>query len=249
MTTTIMKQQKPVKGLECENYPLIALQNINKTFIVDKQPVSILNDITLQIEPGEYVGIIGKSGSGKSTLLNMITAIDKPTSGRVIVNGNPIHSLNESQSAVWRGTTIGIVFQFFQLLPTLSVLDNVMLPMDFCNNIPVIKRKNIALELLDRVGMQKHAKKLPTALSGGEQQRVAIARSLANDPPIIVADEPTGNLDTETTSIIHGFFKELADNGKTILMVTHDNTAHIAFNRIISISDGRVVNDIKRSML
>ncbi len=225
---------------------LIELSNIVKSFTVDSKEVTVLKNINFNVSSGEYVGIVGKSGSGKSTILNMLTAIDRPTSGEIVVNGHKIHTLNESKAAIWRGKNIGIIFQFFQLLPTLSVLDNVILPMDFINAVPVLKRKQRALELLERVGMADHANKLPTSLSGGEQQRVAIARSLANNPPILIADEPTGNLDSVTTKVIHTLFKELADSGKTVIMVTHENTAGLPFSRVVTVSDGNIINDEQR---
>ena len=219
----------------------IEVQNIRKSFKSQGTQVEVLKGIDLQIGKGEFVGIVGKSGSGKSTLLNMLTAIDQPTSGNILINDVCINHMNESQSAVWRGNHIGIVFQFFQLLPTLSVIDNVVLPMDFLKIVPVAQRKKRALELLESVEMATHAHKLPSALSGGEQQRVAIARALANDPAIIVADEPTGNLDTETSKKIRTIFQNLINQGKTVLMVTHDTIENTAFDKIITLADGLIV--------
>jgi len=180
------------------NQALIDLRDVVKTYETGAGGVTVLRDITLQMRPGEFVGVVGPSGSGKSTLLNMITGIDRPTSGEVFVGGEAVHTLSENRLARWRGRNVGVVFQFFQLLPTLTILENVMLPMDFCNVYRRRERKQRAMYLLEQVGIADHAHKLPCALSGGEQQRAAIARALANDPPLIVADEPTGNLDTST---------------------------------------------------
>lgn len=225
-----------------EKQPFIEVQNIRKTFVTHSQETEVLKGISLQITKGSFVGIVGKSGSGKSTLLNMLTAIDQPTSGQVLVGNTYIHQLNESKSAKWRGKNVGIVFQFFQLLPTLSVIDNIMLPMDFLNEVPTRQRKERAQALLKSVDMQAHAHKFPSALSGGEQQRIAIARALANDPELIVADEPTGNLDSETSKKIRGIFSDLSAQGKTILMVTHDDITDLNFDRVIKIEDGEVAN-------
>jgi putative ABC transport system ATP-binding protein len=188
------------------------------------------------------VAVVGKSGSGKSTLSNMVTGIDRPSSGEVHIAGTAVHRLSEGEIAVWRGRTVGVVFQFFQLLPTLTVLENVMLPMDFCNTFKG-RRKERALELLDHMEMAEHAGKLPTALSGGQQQRVAIARSLANDPQLIVADEPTGNLDSRTADAVFHLFENLVREGKTIVMVTHDDDLARRATRTLTISDGRIVSD------
>jgi len=187
--------------------------------------------------------VIGKSGSGKSTLLNMITGIDRPTTGEVFVNGTAVHELNENRMARWRGKNLGIVFQFFQLLPTISVVENIMLPMDFCRTYPMREREKRALELLDMVELADHAYKLPTALSGGQQQRVAIARALANDPPIIIADEPTGNLDSKTAEAVFALFNELVKQGKTIIIVTHDSSLAKRAHRTALIADGEIVNE------
>ena len=200
-----------------------------------------MKNVNLTIGKGEFVGVIGKSGSGKSTLINMITGIDRPTNGEIFVDGIPIHSLNEGEVAKWRGRNLGIVFQFFQLLPILTVAENVMLPMDFCNMYSPSKRRQRALEVLDLVGVAAHANKLPGQLSGGEQQRVAIARALANDPPIVMADEPTGNLDSKTAAIIFSLFDELVSGGKTIVMVTHDKDQARRVTRTIVIADGEII--------
>jgi ABC-type lipoprotein export system ATPase subunit len=203
----------------------------------------------MQITGGEFVGVIGKSGSGKSTLINMMTGIDRPTSGEVIIADTPVHTLSEGQTAVWRGRNLGIVFQFFQLLPTLSLLQNVMLPMDFRGIYARRERPQRAVTLLERVGMAEHAHKLPSAVSGGQQQRVAIARALANDPPILIADEPTGNLDSKTAESVFALFEELVREGKTIVMVTHDNDLARRVGRVIIVVDGQIVNQYVASAL
>src|SRR3954469_24495025 len=202
-----------------------------------------LKGVDLQIDSGEFVAVIGKSGSGKSTLLNIIAGIDRPTSGEVIVCGEAVHLLPERRIAPWRGRTIGVIFQFFQLLPTLTVIENVMLPMDFCHVFTPRERRERALDLLDKVDVVDHADKLPTALSGGQQQRVAIARALANDPPILLADEPTGNLDSQTTEAVFNLFMELVDTGKTIVMVTHDTDLARKVTRAIVLRDGEVIDE------
>jgi ABC-type lipoprotein export system ATPase subunit len=201
------------------------------------------------LQQGEFVAIVGKSGSGKSTLLNMITAIDRPTSGDVVVAGVDIHHLGESQRALWRGRNVGIVFQFFQLLPTLSLIENVMLPMDYCNVYAPEDRLAKAHELLEMVGLEAQAYKLPAAVSAGQQQSAAIARALATDPPIIVADEPTGNLDSRSAERIIALFDRLVCQGKTIAMVTHDPSLTSRTDRTIVITDGELVNETVASAL
>jgi ABC-type lipoprotein export system ATPase subunit len=205
-------------------------------------PYTALKGVDLEINAGEFAAVIGKSGSGKSTLINMVTGIDRPTSGEVIVAGTPVHTLDEGATASWRGRSVGVVFQFFQLLPTLTLLENVMLPMDFCNVHPPAEREPRARALLDRVGLGSQAGKMPFELSGGQQQRVAIARALANDPPLVVADEPTGNLDSKTADQIFELFRELIAGGKTILMVTHDSDLARRATRTVVVADGEVVN-------
>src|SRR5512138_44729 len=224
-------------------HPIIDLRDIHKFYKTAIGDFHALKGIDLQIHAGEFVGIIGKSGSGKSTLLNMITGIDRPTSGEVYVNGTAVHQLNENRMARWRGRNLGIVFQFFQLLPTISVIENIMLPMDFCHSYPMRQREKRALELLELVELADHAYKLPTALSGGQQQRVAIARALANDPPIIIADEPTGNLDSKTAESVFALFHELVAKGKTIIIVTHDSGLAKQTHRTALITDGEIVNE------
>jgi putative ABC transport system ATP-binding protein len=224
------------------NDHLIELQQVVKTYDVAAGKFTALKGIDLQVDPGEFAAVIGKSGSGKSTLINMITGIDRPTSGQILVEDTAVHTLNEGQIAVWRGRSIGVVFQFFQLLPTLTVVENVMLPMDFCNVYRMREREERALHLLEQVGLAQHAYKLPSAISGGEQQRVAIARALANDPPIIAADEPTGNLDSVTSESIFKLFEDLVDSGKTILMVTHDMDLAQRATRTILLIDGEIAD-------
>ncbi len=225
------------------NTTLIELRDVTKIFETAAGPFTALDTITLNVDRGEFVAIIGKSGSGKSTLMNMISGIDRPTSGEVFIGDTAVHTLNESEMAVWRGRNVGIVFQFFQLLPALSLVENVMLPMDFCNMFTPRERRERAMMLLDQVGMADQAHKLPSAISGGQQQRVAIARALANDPPIILADEPTGNLDSKTAQQVFALFERLVDQGKTILMVTHDSDMARRVSRAVIIADGRIVNE------
>jgi ABC-type lipoprotein export system ATPase subunit len=214
-----------------------------KAYETEAGPFYALTGIDLQVDTGEFVAVIGKSGSGKSTLINMITGIDRPTSGEVLVGGTAVHTLKEGKMAEWRGRHIGVVFQFFQLLPTLTVVENIMLPMDFCNMYSMRERQNRAMHLLEQVEMADHAHKQPTAISGGQQQRVAIARALANDPPIIVADEPTGNLDSTTARSVFQLFEDLVDQGKTILMVTHDHDLAKRVTRTVILADGAVIEE------
>jgi putative ABC transport system ATP-binding protein len=217
---------------------------VAKAYETAAGPYLALKGIDLRVDAGEFVAVVGKSGSGKSTLINMLTGIDRPTTGEVLVGDTAVHSLNEEQMAAWRGRNVGVVFQFFQLLPLLSALENVMLPMDFCNMYSGRERRRRALDLLDQVGMVDHANKLPTALSGGEQQRVAIARALANNPPVLVADEPTGNLDSVTAEAVFGLFERVVGEGKTVLMVTHDRDLARRVRRTFVISDGLIVEEI-----
>ena len=225
-----------------ESGSLIEMRRVTKRFKVGTGEVTVLKGIDASFNTGEFVGIIGKSGSGKSTLINMLTGIDRPSSGEIYVAGTPVHTLSESQLAVWRGRTMGIVFQFFQLLPMLSLAENIMLPMDFCNVYSAGQRKKRAMQLLDMVDMADQADKLPSAISGGQQQRVAIARALATDPPIVVADEPTGNLDSKTAEAVFQMFEALIKSGKTIVMVTHDSSLAQRVARTLLIADGEVVN-------
>jgi len=225
------------------NGTLIDLRDVVKTYETGAGEVTVLKDITLRVRPGEFVSVVGPSGSGKSTLLNMMTGIDRPTSGEVFVGGQAVHKLSENGLARWRGRNVGVIFQFFQLLPTLTILENVMLPMDFCNVYRRRERQGRAMHLLEQVGIAEHAHKLPSALSGGEQQRAAIARALANDPSVVVADEPTGNLDSKTASEVFTLFEGLVAQGKTLLVVTHDRSLSARTQRMIRLLDGRIHRD------
>ncbi|HUS16821.1 MAG TPA: ABC transporter ATP-binding protein [Chloroflexia bacterium] len=222
--------------------PLIQLRKVVKVFPMGQRTYTALRGVDLSFYPGDFVAIVGHSGSGKSTILNMITGIDKPTSGDILVGGRMIQKLSENALAGWRGANVGIVFQFFQLLPTLTALENVMLPMDFLKSWGG-RRRERALSLLQRVGLADHADHLPSELSGGEQQRVAIARALANNPPIIIADEPTGNLDSATGERVFALLGELSRQGKLVIFVTHDPELAQQAERIITVQDGRVLRD------
>ncbi len=238
------RKKKESNGkFEHGNEHLIELRNVVKDFKTGAGTFKALRGVSLNVNSHEFVAIIGKSGSGKSTLINMLTGIDRPTSGEVFVGDTAVHKLSEGQMAVWRGKNIGVIFQFFQLLPTLTVLENVMLPMDFCNMYAPRERKDKAMHLLSLVDMAENAHKLPSATSGGQQQRAAIARSLANDPRILVADEPTGNLDSKTANAIFDLFNQLVADGKTILMVTHDNDLSSRVTRAVMVADGEIVDE------
>ncbi|HRJ58053.1 MAG TPA: ATP-binding cassette domain-containing protein [Anaerolineales bacterium] len=234
---------KPKADENVEDRAIIDLRDVNKNYKTAVGDYHALKNVDLKIEAGEFVSIIGKSGSGKTTLLNMITGIDRPTNGEVWVNGTGVHGLNENRMARWRGKNLGIVFQFFQLLPMISVIENIMLPMDFCRTYPINERRKRAMDLLELVELAEHAHKLPTALSGGQQQRVAIARALANDPPVVIADEPTGNLDSKTAESVFALFNDLVAKGKTIIIVTHDSGLAKRTHRTALIADGEIVNE------
>jgi len=217
---------------------MIKLQGLSKIYHTPAGDYAALRSIDLQIAAGEFLAIVGKSGSGKSTLLNLVGGIDSPTSGTVEVGGTAIQDLDQSRLAAWRGRNVGFVFQFFQLLPTLTVAENIMLPMDFCRTYPIRERRKRALDLLDRVGVASQADKLPSALSGGEQQRAAIARALANHPPVILADEPTGNLDSATAGAVLDLFRALASSGTTVVIATHERDITRLADRKVELADG-----------
>jgi len=221
--------------------PVIRMREVSKIYHTAGQSFVALDRVDLDIYPGEFVSVVGRSGSGKSTLVNMLTGIDRPTSGRVWVMGTEIHKLDESEMSRWRGHNLGIVFQFYQLLPMLSLLENVLLPMDFCGCFPPEEREARAHQLLSLVGVSHLAHKLPAEVAGGQQQAAAIARALANDPPVLVADEPTGNLDSVSAAAIFDLFVELAAQGKTIVMVTHDPELAQRTTRQVVLADGRIV--------
>ena len=222
---------------------VVQVKDVVKSFPVGDGEVTILKGISFNVKEGEFVSIVGPSGNGKSTLLNMITGIDRPSDGEVVVTGRKVHEMSENKLATWRGEHVGIIFQFFQMLPALSLLQNVMLPMDFANKYTPKERRQRALRLLDTVGLADQANKLPGQVSGGQQQRAAIARSLANDPPLLVADEPTGNLDQRTAREVFALFNELVESGKTLLMVTHDKELSRRVPRVVEIMDGRITRD------
>jgi putative ABC transport system ATP-binding protein len=222
---------------------MIRVRNVIKNFTTGEIQITVLNDVSLDIQAGEFVAIVGASGNGKSTLLNMMTGIDHPSTGEVIVAGQKLGDLNENQLAAWRGKNLGVVFQFFQLLPALNLLQNVILPMDFLKNLSPGQRRERAEHLLDLVGLSDQMNKLPNQVSGGQQQRAAIARALANDPPLILADEPTGNLDTQNSNEVFDLFSRLVDQGKTLVMVTHNGELACQVPRTIEIKNGRIVRD------
>lgn len=227
---------------------LIDVRDVVKVYETGAGKFIALKGVNMQVDTHEFVAVIGKSGSGKSTLVNMISGIDRPSAGEVFVDDTPIHKLNEGQLAVWRGKSLGVIFQFFQLLPSLTVVENVMLPMDFCNMYAPRERFDRAMSLLEHVGIAEHAHKLPSATSGGQQQRAAIARALANDPPIILADEPTGNLDSRTADQVFSLFSTLVQEGKTILMVTHDKDLAKRVTRAVTVADGEIVDEIRNGL-
>jgi putative ABC transport system ATP-binding protein len=221
----------------------IQVGDVVKAYPLPAGDVIAVDHLSLEIAHGEFVAVVGRSGSGKTTLLNLLAGIDRPTSGTVRVADADLGSLSESGLAAWRGRSVGLVFQFFQLLPTLTVVENVMLPMDFAKKIPVAERRDRARHLLERVGVADQADKVPATLSGGQQQRAAIARALANDPPILLADEPTGNLDSATAEAVLELFADLNTDGQTIVVVTHERDIRSIVGREVTLMDGRVVDD------
>jgi putative ABC transport system ATP-binding protein len=228
-----------------QSQALIQLRQVYKVYETAAGDFPALRGISADIYPGEFLGVIGKSGAGKSTLMNMITGVDHLTSGEVIIHRDheavSIHTLSEDDLALWRGRSVGVVYQSFQLLPMLTLVENIMLPMDFCGLYDRSSSRERALDLLRMVELEEHAYKLPNYISGGQQQRVAIARALANDPPILVADEPTGSLDSMTADHVFEVFERLIKDGKTIIMVTHDNSLAPRFSRHLVIQDGEIV--------
>jgi putative ABC transport system ATP-binding protein len=221
---------------------VIRLTDVTKAYPTASGPFTAIDHLDLAIDEGEFVAVVGRSGSGKTTLLNLLAGIDRPTSGGIHVAGAELARMSEDRLAAWRGRNIGLVFQFFQLLPTLTVVENVMLPMDFADTLPTDRRRGRAAALLDRLGVADQANKLPAALSGGQQQRAAIARALANDPPILLADEPTGNLDSATAEAVLAAFADLNDDGQTIVVVTHERDIRSIVSREVTLMDGRIVD-------
>ena len=221
---------------------IVDLRDVVKDYPTGTGTFRALDGVSLRVQPGEMIAVVGKSGCGKSTLLNMITGIDHPTAGSITVAGSDLRNQSEDGLARWRGRTVGLVFQFFQLVPTLSVIENVMLPMDFAKSGTPRERRQRAIELLDLVELADHADKLPLSTSGGQQQRIAIARALANDPPLLVTDEPTGNLDSSTAGQVFDLLARLAGAGRTVLLVTHDLDLAARSGRVVRMADGRVVD-------
>lgn len=234
---------KTARGQDFSEQPLVELRQVHKVYANAAGPFLALRGATASFKRGEMVAILGRSGAGKSTLINMITAVDRATSGQVLVDGVSIQDLSENEAALWRGRNMGIIHQSFELLPTLSLLENVMLPMDFCGLYHPVKSPQRAMQLLVQVGLEEHVNKPPTRISGGQQQRVAIARALANDPQIILADEPTGNLDSTTADDIIRLFEGLVAEGKTVILVTHDEVLARRATRVLHIVDGCLLQD------
>ena len=225
------------------NKPIVDVKDVIKRFPVGDTEITVLKGISFQVHEGEFLSIVGPSGNGKSTLLNMITGIDRPSEGEVTVLGEPVHEMSENALARWRGENVGIIFQFFQMLPALTLLNNVILPMDLASKYSPKERRQRAMHLLDIVGLADQAHKLPSMVSGGQQQRAAVARALANDPALLVGDEPTGNLDTASARMVFDLFSDLVDEGKTVLMVTHDKELAHQVPRKIEIMDGHITRD------
>jgi len=219
---------------------LIEIENVSKNYYTQAGEITALKNINFNLKQGEFLGVIGKSGAGKSTLLNMITGVDKMTKGEIWINDIGVHTLPQNKMALWRGINIGVIYQSFELLPQISILDNVILPLDFCGAFQNKKAKKKGLDLLEQMQIAEHAYKKPTMISGGQQQRVVIARALINDPPIIVADEPTGSLDSKTGDTVITLFEELISQGKTIIMVTHDKSYQSRFTKVMQITDGEI---------
>jgi len=230
-------------GSNQEGSPLIKIKALVKTYQTGGGPFDALRRIDLAVNRGEYVGVIGKSGAGKTTLINMISGVDSITSGEVFVNGTAVHTLKEDQLAQWRGKNVGVIYQSFNLLPMLSLRDNITLAMDFCGHYKRGESESRAMDLLERVELREHAHKPPAYISGGQKQRVAIARALANDPDLILADEPTGRLDSVTSETIFQVFNDLVSQGKTILMVSHDRSLANRVDRVVELTEGKITGD------
>jgi ABC-type lipoprotein export system ATPase subunit len=237
------KETTDIENADSDHPFIVDLRSVDKYYQSAAGDYHALKTVDLQINPGEFVSIIGKSGSGKSTLLNMITGIDRPTTGEVFVNGTAIHTMSENELAGWRGENLGIIFQFFQLLPALNLKQNVILPMDLAGKYRPRQRSERAEHLLEMVGLRDQMHKLPSMVSGGQQQRAAMARALANDPPVLIADEPTGNLDSKTAATVFTLFNQLVAEGKTVIIVTHDSSLAKNAHRTALIADGEIVNE------
>jgi putative ABC transport system ATP-binding protein len=239
LETSVSPQPAPAVVLPA----IIELRQLRKSYHTPAGMMPALRGVDLTVSPGEFITVMGKSGAGKSTLVNMITGIDQPDSGEILIAGSEVHHLSEDARARWRGLTLGVVFQFFQLLPSINLIKNVTIPMEFCGVFTPKERRERALHILDQVGLADHVYKRPSEISGGQQQRVAIARALANDPPILVADEPTGNLDSRTSNEIMDLFTSMVAQGKTLLIVTHDRSVAGRAARQVKIVDGLIEQD------
>lgn len=224
----------------------IELKNVTKTYFSPAGDVNALHNVNMSIEQGSFVGVIGKSGAGKSTLVNVLTGVDRQTEGELWIDGFPLHQANQEKMTHWRGKTMGVVFQSFELLNQISILDNVLLPMDLCGDYSRTNSAKRAMQILTQLEIAEHAQKTPASISGGQRQRVAIARALINDPQIIVADEPTGSLDSQTSVVIYKIFKQIVKSGKTVVMVTHDKQLLPLFDHLFLLVDGVIRKEAKR---
>ncbi|NLG98469.1 MAG: ABC transporter ATP-binding protein [Chloroflexi bacterium] len=242
----MLRERQDASVRDNHKEPLISLRDVTKAYHTAAGDFYALKGINLTASRGELLGVIGKSGAGKTTLVNMITGVDRLTGGEVRVGGVSVHDLDENSLALWRGRNLGVIYQSFQLMPNLTLLDNVLLPMDFCGLYRGRASIERAYALLESVGLGEHVNKLPAAISGGQQQRVAIARALANDPPVLVADEPTGRLDSLTAEMIFSIFEELVRQGKTIVMVTHDRALAKRMSRVVELTDGQITGEWNR---